>query len=417
MVASSRPVFVAAALVSAALFPGVAQAQNGIKKRLPVEWEQSTCMEFVDRTQNPVYEFTYGIADEDPSPGEDLLPDEVADSRRHQFFAFCRQENSQVSPETWITQADVDAAVDKGLIVASAVSSDEIMESSPEWAGCWTRITADDARLPISNESVAAGVQWDTSNVDEGVYMIWGYTWEPAFNIWSPRTGSVVRVYDGGDPAATGPAGAIVNDELIVYANEAAVIEGCADGLPGTTVTGYFSTTEGSENVDWTPAWVPFSEATELSDPNFSLEFFPPEEAIGKQILIKVDVTDPQGRTYEAHMFELVVVLNGDGPSDCEDTDSNFIGVASCGDDGDTSGETPGTEGGGTEGTTSASTTGPTTDTDGSSSASASASSAGGDGGGGSGGTCAVTSGRGGGGLALLLLGLLGLRRRRTLRP
>ena len=415
MVASSRPVFVAAALVSAALLPSAAQAQNGIKDRLPVLWENTTCMEYVDRSTNPVYAFTYGIPKEDPSPGEDLLPDEVEDSRRHQFFALCRQQNSQVWPETWISQPDIDAAMAKNLINEGTVTPDEVMETSPDWAGCWTRITEDEDRLPISFESVDAGVQWDTSGVEEGVYTIWGYTWEPAFNIWSPRTGSVVKVYDGGDPAEIGPAAAITSSEIIIFTDEVAVIEGCADGLPGTTLTGYFASTVDANGQDWTPTWVPFAEDVALEGPDFALELTPPEEVAGQTLLIRIDATDPQGRTYEAHMVELVSVLGGQASGNCEDTGASFVGNASCGGDGDTSGETPDTEGDDDAGETS--TTGPSGETDGSSSASASAGSAGGDGGGGSGGTCAVSSQRASGGLGLMLLALLGLRRRRVFRP
>ena len=79
-----RPLVLAVALFAPALLPSEASAENGIKPRLPVTWEPPVaCLEFVDRSADPVYSFSYTIADEDPSPGETLLDDEVTDSRRH----------------------------------------------------------------------------------------------------------------------------------------------------------------------------------------------------------------------------------------------------------------------------------------------------------------------------------------------
>ncbi|MGH1348810.1 MAG: hypothetical protein ACRBN8_45160 [Nannocystales bacterium] len=115
----TRPLVLTAAVVAPALLPSDASAENGIKPRLPVTWENSpvACVEFVDRSADPVYQFSYDIPDEDPSPGEELLEDEVIDSRRHQFVALSRQGNPQTEyPHLWITPADVQVALDKNLI-------------------------------------------------------------------------------------------------------------------------------------------------------------------------------------------------------------------------------------------------------------------------------------------------------------
>ncbi len=402
-----RSAALCAALAASALMPGAAEAENGIKPRLPVEWmPQPACLEFVDRTADPVYRFSYAIAAEDPKPGEELLPDEVVDSRRHQFFALAKQGNPQTDyPELWITQADVDAALEKELISASTVESDEMMESSPLWSEDFERITPDDQRRPISEEMAATGVEWDTAAVDPGVYMLWGYTWEPAFNLWSQRSGNVVIVHDG-DPHAVGPGAAITNGELIVYSDEAAVIEGCVSGAPGTTLDGEFALTpENGQDEDWQPTWIPFAEGIPMDGETFSLEFTPGEAYGTKRLLVRVIVTDPDGNRYEAHMPDLINVLPGQSGSCDDDDGGGFIGSPGCG-VGDSTGGDASTGDTSSAGSSGGPATEGTTATDASSSAGA-------DGGTAPVGTC--SAGGRGSVPAWLALGLFGLfaRRRR----
>lgn len=401
---------VTAALLAPALLSSEASAENGIKPRLPVTWDPPVaCLEFVDRSADPVYRFSYDIPDEDPSPGEDLLEDEVSNSRRHQFIALSRQGNPQTEyPHLWITPEDVQAAIEKNLITETTVEPDETMVTSPLWSDHFFRITPDDARRPISWESVAAPVEWDTSAVDTGAYMLWGYTWEPAFNIWSQRVGNVVVVHDG-DPDAIGPAVAVTNGELIVYSDEAAIIEGCVHGAAGTTLRGDFALTpENGAGNEWEPTWIPFAQDIPVDGDTFALEFLPGEDYATKILLVRVIATDPQGRSYEAHMPELVNVLAGSDASCDEGDGGGFIGSPGCGDD-DSTGTSSATETGDPPGTTSGSASGSGSSAAGTSGATTAPAS--GDGDGGSGGTCAVD--RRNGGFGLLLLGLLGLRRRR----
>lgn len=399
-----------AALVAPALLPRDASAENGIKPRLPVMWDPPVaCVEYVDRSADPIYQFSYDIPDEDPSPGEELLPDEVADSRRHQFIALSRQGNPQSEyPYLWLTPQDVQAALDKELIADTTVAADETMVTSPLWSDDFVRITPDDARRPISMASVAAPVEWDTSTADSGVYMLWGYTWEPAFNIWSQRVGNVVIVHDG-DPDAVGPAAVVSSREIIVYANDPAVVEGCVAGAAGTTLSGEFAVTPSGGEPDWEPTWISFADNVPADGESFTLEFVPGDDYATETLLVRVTATDPSGRSYEAHMTELVIVLPGESAG-CDESGGSIIGNPGCGGEGST-------------GTTSASgtgpamsTSGPTSSGDASGTDSAGTSGAttnpGADGDGGSGGTCAVD--RGNSGFALLMLGLLGLRRRRN---
>lgn len=416
-----RPIAAALALCAPFLAAGDASAENGVKPRIPVTWEPApACVEFVDRSVDPVYLFEYDILDEDPSPGEDLLPDEVEDSRTHQFFAFSRQGNPQTEfPYNWISIADVEAAIEKNLIAETTVGPDETLDTSRLWVDRFVRITPDDARRPISHESVAGPVPWDTSTVDAGVYQLWGYTWEPAFNEWAQRTGNIVLVHDG-DPSTLGPAAAITNGELIVYSDEAASIEGCMAAAPGTTVDGYFSETpQSGSSSDWQPSWVAFAEDVPVEDDTFAVEFLPGGGHATPTLLVRLVFTDPQGRVYEAHMPDLVNVLPGSkGGCDEDGGGGGFVGMPGCGSGGDDSTGTPGGETGDDSETStgSGSASGPAAGT-GSGSGSGDPGADGGDEAG-SGGTCAVGhTSSAFGALATLgtlgMLGLLGVVRRR----
>ncbi|MGH1348809.1 MAG: hypothetical protein ACRBN8_45155 [Nannocystales bacterium] len=198
--------------------------------------------------------------------------------------------------------------------------------------------------------------------------------------------------------------------ELIVYANDAAVIEGCVHGAPGTTLTGEFATTPGNgQGEDWQPTWITFAENIPADDEAFALEFVPGDDFATETLLVRVTATDNAGRSYEAHMTELIIVLPGTDEG-CDESGGNIIGNPGCvGDD-----STGGASASGSS--TTAATAGPTgstggsaTGTSGTSGATTARASGGGDGG--SGGTCAVD--RRNSGFSLLLLGILGLRRRR----
>lgn len=387
-----------------------------MKPRIPVTWEPApACLEFVDRSADPVYRFEYSILDEDPSPGEPLLPDEVADSRRHQFFAFPHQRNQQTEfPHNWISLDDVAAAVEKNLITDTTVGPEETLDTSPLWQGNFVRITPDDQRRPIAHESVASPVEWDTSTADPGVYMLWGYTWEPAFNEWAQRYGNVVIVHDG-DPSVVGPAAVITNEEEpIVYSDEAAVVEGCVFAEQGTTIDAYFAETPpNGAPSDWQPTWVNAVEGYPVRGDTFAVEFMPGGGHSTPTLLVRLVFNDPSGRSYEAHMPFLLNVIPGSAGGCETDGGGGFIGMPGCGGTDGTDG-TDGSDAGSDTENESSDGDASTTASSGNGGPSSGPASAGGIDDGGSGGTCAVDSKAPPAGGLLLLLGLLGLRRRHS---
>src|SRR5262249_54297960 len=153
----------------------------------------------------------YTLPTEDPGPDAD----ELADSHTQQFFAFRRLDYlaavSERALPNWITQADLDRAAQLDPVVAQAIAAhhlpgDEVLEStSPFAAADWVRITADDARVPITNVQAQAGIDWDLGGLAPGTYTLWGYTWFPPHDLWSPRAGFVKLVASAAEHDDAGP--------------------------------------------------------------------------------------------------------------------------------------------------------------------------------------------------------------------
>ncbi|MBV1859324.1 MAG: hypothetical protein KUG77_12990 [Nannocystaceae bacterium] len=337
----------------------------------------------MDRSVSATVHLDYAVPMEDT----ELTSDEVEDSRTHQFFGFCRALDPQTYLSRWITQADVERAREIG-IAPGEVNARNIMESNTHWAGCWHRINADDDRRPITDAAAEQGIDWDTAPLDAGTYVIEGYTWAPPLNIWSSRTG-VIKVVDDPDPALSGPAVGITNTQDVIDQSEAVTIEGCASAQEGSTLSASWGLPAGEV------MWQPFIENDPVLGESFAFEFDPPQEVAGESVMIRVDITDPSGRSYTHYMRDLVYVLGDPYPAQCE---GNVFVDPEC----DETSSSGGSETGGVDSTSSSTGAGST----GAQSEGARAS--GNDGGGG----CRVQAPGSPFGLGLLLLGLAGRRRR-----
>lgn len=320
--------------------PDAARAGNAEHPRTPVEWENVGCMEIVDRSVAADYTFAYAVPFEDT----DLTPDEVADSRTHQFFAVCRQLAPHESLPSWISTDDVAAAM-ANYDELDAPPAEDILEAAAAWNGCWYRITGDDARRSITEAAAADPVTWDTAAVQAGVYVLWGYTYEPVFNLWAPRAGGVVRILDGEDSAELGPAAAVTSGEQAICVGDSVVVEGCVDATAGTTMTASFAV-GGPGDVD--PVWTPFAENIDVEGDTFSLSWAAPEAASGETMMVRVEFTDPNGATYVAYQHELDIVLPSSSAGCGGDTDGcegGFVPDPACDGGSSTTELEPGTTG------------------------------------------------------------------------
>jgi MYXO-CTERM domain-containing protein len=379
----------------ALLAPSLALAGNMTHPRTPVVWNDVECATLVDRSVTPVWHLEYDIPYEDLEVGAD----EVADSRTHQFFALCRDNSPQDYLPGWISGADIEDAASIDLVDPATVDPAQVFETSTAWQDCWFRINGDDERLPISNASAAAGVDWDLAGLPAGGYVIQGYTYEPPINVWVQRPG-FVKIHDG-DPDAAPPAIAITTGEIVLEADGVEAFEGCVDAMDGSTITAYWAPAESGE-VTWTA----FLEDEPVSGSQFSIDLAAPAELVGDTGMLRVDVEDPMGRTFTGYGLETVIVLAPmAGDDGCEG--GGFVQGPDCNGSGDDTA-------GGSEGSGTAA-TGPLATGSGDDDGATSTPIAEGDGGGGGSCACTTTPSRVPGAM-LVLFALFGIRRRAGLR-
>lgn len=296
------------------LTPCPALAGNTVHPRTPVLWPDAPCIATVDRSDTPSFAFDYEIPTEDTQ----LSSDELDDSRRHQFLGFCRQWPAGRPPPRYISIADLERAVMAGLEVGELQDDPEAtLETSVVWADCWTRITADDARRPITDAAAAEPVVWDLAGIDSGTWLIAGYTWEPPYNLWS-RAPWVLRVVDEPMPIDAQAAVSLADTADTVYYDESLELPVCVDAAPGSTLT-----------LEWAPSkpdvleWFALDEVPLDGPGELVLPFAPPIESFGLTIVVRAAVAQPAGASYEGHALSPVIVFappsEGDGDGDTGD--------------------------------------------------------------------------------------------------
>jgi hypothetical protein len=313
----------AAVAVAVLTAPPAARAANELRPRTPAVFTGTPCMVVVDKSAAPVLHIEYAVPFDDTM----LTADELPTSRTHQFFAFA-QQRFDFRPPNWINMTDVQAAIDNGDVMPAEVVSDDVLETSSSWpASTWARITPDDMRLPITFEQAAMGVDWDTTGVAAGTWMIGVYTWEPKSNLWSWRFGAV-RVIDGAASAdAAGPA-AFLELETGATATtcEAKVVRGCIDAAAGSTYTASYGVIAGVQE----PEWIPFAEEVAVEDGELAIELVLPSDVTGA-VKVRLDVEDPEDRVYTAFSPAPIGVLASDAECGADDGDGG--GGCSCASD------------------------------------------------------------------------------------
>jgi hypothetical protein len=318
-----------AALLASALLPGLAHGHNLDHVRTPVDWSGAPCLTVIDRSVGgPIYPLQYAIPFEDTMLSEDEPPD----SRRHQFFAFCRDHYFEDQLPNWISLADLDVAVELGLGLYEGLDLEyDVLDQALRWQGCFMRINADDDRRPITFAAAAEGVAWDTSSLVAGTYVVEAYTWEPWFNRWTEHPG-VFRIID--DPAAAHPpAAALTFPEQVVTVGEEATLGGCVDAMPGSTMD--LAWALGGSGVD--PQWLVFASDVPVRNGSFTLPFIGPEAAIGHYLLVRLDVEDSLGRAWTAYSSEYIgVIAMPPMPSDSGEESEDSGGSGDSGDGGET---------------------------------------------------------------------------------
>lgn len=314
-------------LVAWLAFAGDARAIDGVRPRTVVLWPDDTpCLVEIDRSVDPVVNLPYAIPFEDPPEGQTITQDEVDDGRRHQFFAFAQDIDPRVAMPAWISWDDIMRAAMLGLVDPMMVEDDWVLDGHPVLGSFFVRIDADDARHPITLATAAMGVDWDTSMVAPGTYVVRAYTWDPWPNAWADPRHGALRVRDDADDPTLVPALAVDVDKPNLYRNEIGMVTGCLAAPAGTTLTAAWA-----DFTDEAGAFTDFADGIVADDGVVAIMFEPPEPLWGGFAVIRVTAIDPTGLRYDAFVPDSLTILASDKPSDCDDHGTGFVGDPGCG--------------------------------------------------------------------------------------
>jgi hypothetical protein len=205
---------VAAAIVLAAV-GGSARVYAHPAAAEPPAFVDPPCLTVVDKREQEHLDIEYAVLMDDTLIESGDIP--VSDAKTHQFFAlsgtmwtvgvddifvpFAELDGRGIVFPLWITHDDVRRSA-AAVHMATGVTAEQtdlpparVLETRPDLTGSWLRITADDARRPITASQALAPVRWDLADVPAGVYTVAGYVFSPPYNAWAPRSG-VVKIVD-----------------------------------------------------------------------------------------------------------------------------------------------------------------------------------------------------------------------------
>ncbi len=291
-----------------ALAPQTASASNGAGQRTPPIYPLAACIAEVDRSVDAVFHLDIGL------PREDFMvtDDEPEDSRRLQFFLVCEDVHPELQDlPNWVTVAEAEDALARGSIEAMP-SDDDILERRDDLRECVFALNASDARIPITCDATQGGLDFDTSNIPAGNYVVRGYTYEPPLNLWSERRG-VVRVTDD---ANAGPPSVGLRtpslDGVQLRPGSPFPIRGCTAGASDVVLQWASLINLGGDDDE--SAWQPLATITQAG--SFEIDFDPPPDAVGQPLLIRGVAGSPTTQPWIDHAEGTLLVFGDGGSSD-----------------------------------------------------------------------------------------------------
>lgn len=297
--------------------------QHGVDPRghrpppVVVEWDVEgiapNCLTMVDRSIEAVVHLEYAVA-------QDAVCDEpvVPDDHSHEFIAFCRDREMQAYLPNWILVADLASYED--IVAPADPAWNAVLETDPAWADCWSPLD-DGGKRPIARVVAEQGIDWDTSLLPPGSYVVYGYAYYPPYNRWYERPG-VFKLHDG-DAAAVGPAVDFTATDTTPYRDDPIEIRGCVDAIEGTQLVVSWSLAS-LEVPEWHPIVTVEVEGTE-----FVASFLPPPTTWGEVTILRVEAIDPMQRRDTSYFHDYVHVIDEERPRDPPDASDTI------GDDGD----------------------------------------------------------------------------------
>lgn len=291
------------------LVPLIASASNGAGQRTPPIFPLAACIAEIDRSTDPIFHLDIGL------PREDFMvtDDEPQDSRRLQFFLVCEDIHPELLDlPNWITVAEAEDAVARGSVEAMP-SEDDILERRDDLRDCVFPMNPSEQRIPLTCDATEGGVDFDTSELPTGNYVVRGYTYEPPLNLWSERRG-VVRVAD--DLQAAPPTVGLRTpslDGVQIRPGSPFPIRGCTAGTTDAQLQWASLIDLGGD--DDAAAWQTFATLTTAG--SFEIEFDPPPDAVGQPLVIR-GVAEPRASAPWIDHAEGTLLVFGDGGSSDE---------------------------------------------------------------------------------------------------
>jgi hypothetical protein len=293
----------------------------------PPLFEADPCFTLVDLDQQQELSIPYAVPMDDAelTAGDIPLPDALT----HQFLAFrgtfalqgfnpvyyrLDPDADHIPLPLWITWDDVQRAAKSSSdhflgYEFSDATRDEVLESEPGFEGQWLRVTADDARVPITRAQSFRGVRWDLSQVEPGIYSIAGYIFSPPYNGWEARPGVVKLTRKGVNP----PAAVLDRVQETLFGGQGRRVSACVDVPAGTRMRA----TANYEDMA-THEWVPWGQEQTISTGRVDLCFVNPRPMQGGTVRVRLELTDPEGNVSAFYSPDTLTVLSGAQP--CEES-------------------------------------------------------------------------------------------------
>lgn len=295
------------------------------------ELVQDECIVVIDLASTTTLHVAYAVPEDDVEPDLEDIP--LADTKTHQFFAL-RGElvpdgqghlffpvdaalDDGIAMPIWVTVDDVKRAAAARASAGTAlpfseadVPPDSTLEGNTALAGEYLRITADDARVPITMEQAALGFDWDLTGVPPGLYTVAGYIFSPPANGWSPAPGVVkLRDADVDPPAATFEAAG-----GLLFSYQGRPLSGCVDAPDGSSLAIDFHVVEHPEE-----GWLPIVADAPVEGGRFEHCFAAPAGVSGSA-RFRVTVTAPDGSVVRAYSSSTTTLIAGSGTCEASDT-------------------------------------------------------------------------------------------------
>ena len=282
------------------------------------------CVTVADKRELEHLDIDYVVLMDDTVIESGDIP--VRDAKTHQFFALTGtiwtvgvddiyvpytdlEGRGDVFP-LWITHNDVQRSA-AAVELATGVTADQtdlpparVLETRSDLDGSWLRITADDARRPITASQALVPVRWKLADVPAGVYTVTGYVFSPPYNAWAARPG-VVKIVDAEHNPA---AGAIKPVNEVVFAYQGRRVQGCVDVPDETRLDAYYFLEEKPDM-----GWIPWIEDQRVQSGDVEQCFHIDRSDVAGSIRLRWDLRPPDGPATTLRSKDTFTWLQGSG--------------------------------------------------------------------------------------------------------